>query len=174
MQASLGGAGADVALGPVGWIAGVCVGEAIQSVLVNRPTDQAANRIRNAVCTKDAVIKEDLERELGKASTDFLERALARVHTHFLPRVHKRVMKLHNDPIVKGIRDPNQQALTCSDAVRLTRYVYKAWRQYIKAEAHLAYVEQAIKKINRHMRSTFPPTSAPGTPPTGGLVSTAI
>lgn len=157
VQESVGGMGADLAMGPVGWVAGIVVGEVIQSVMVNRPTESAVAHIRNATCVSDTKLKEDLVEELGKTSVDFLEKALQRAHTHYLARVKTRVTKLHNDPIVRRLRSRRRRPMiTCPEAVRLTRYVYKCWRYAIKAETNITYVYQAVVNLENHMKQAFP------------------
>lgn len=162
-----GGMGADLAMGPVGWIMGVALTEALQSMRINRPTDRAVTKIRNAMLMKDAALNDELEETLRRAKVDFLEKALERVHTHYLPRLHSRWMKFDRDPLVKKLRRVGGGVAHCDDAVRLTRYIYKCWRIIYKAEAHIAYVARAVDKIDQHMRMEFPVPgpAAPSTAP---------
>ena len=76
------GFGGDLAFGPVGWLAGVCLSEVLQSRTVNRPTDRAVGRIREAIFKNEVDLHDSLEAEMGKAGPDRLERALSRVRTH--------------------------------------------------------------------------------------------
>ena len=159
VQAAAGGTGADLAMGPVGWVAGIVVGEIIQSVTVNRPTARAVGRIRAAAATSDG-LKQELRKELGTTNTDLLERALSKVHTHYLSRLASRLKKIESDAQIIGLRQQDGSArhvrMTCHDAVRMVRYVYKAWRYVMKAEANIAYVRSAVDNLESHMRSHFP------------------
>ena len=171
------GFGGDLAFGPVGWLAGVCLSEVLQSRTVNRPTDRAVGRIREAIFKNEVDLHDSLEAEMGKAGPDRLERALSRVRTHCMPRIHARLLKLHKDPAAQQLCAGGPADMTCADAVRLTRYVYKAWRQVIKAEANLAYVERAISNLEIDMKQKFPKTQNTVTPSAGGgngLVSSTV
>lgn len=156
VQAAAGGAGADLAMGPVGLVLGIAVGEIVQSIKVNRPTARAAAKIYDATADDADRIENQLKEELGKASNDILERALSKVHSHYLDRIHARLTKLQNDPAVIQLRNNQNIEITCADASNLTRYVHKCWHYVIKAESHLAFVKAAMDNLERDLKRQFP------------------